>query len=44
MARSEMEVPPIGNRGWEYQDAMYLDNDFRLGCLVFTRFYKGTHW
>ena len=29
-------------RGWECADAMYTDQDFKLGCLAFTSFYKGS--
>ena len=28
-------------RGWESADAMYTDQDFKMGCLAFTSFYKG---
>ena len=30
------------NKGWEFADAMYTDPDFKLGCLAFTAFYKGS--
>lgn len=29
-----------GERGWEKVDAMYTDVDFRIGCYIFTQFYK----
>ena len=32
---------PAGGDGWEPVDSMYGDEAFRVGCVLFTQFYRG---